>query len=78
MDRILGRGLLRDCHVAALLAMTKRLCVRVQGFFKVVEINHLLVLSLPKDGRRWFDKLTMSGKCVSVENRETWCAGTGR
>ena len=32
-----------------------------QGLFKVVEINHPLVLSLSKDGRRWFDKLTMSG-----------------
>ena len=32
-----------------------------EGFFKVVEINHPLVLSLSKDGRRWFDKLTMSG-----------------
>ena len=31
------------------------------GLFKVVEINHPLVLSLSKDGRRWFDKLTMSG-----------------
>ena len=32
-----------------------------QGLFKVVEINHPLILSLSKDGRRWFDKLTMSG-----------------
>ena len=32
-----------------------------QGLFKVVEINHPLVLSLSKDGCRWFDKLTMSG-----------------
>ena len=32
-----------------------------QGLSKVVGINHPLVLSLSKDGRRWFDKLTMSG-----------------
>ena len=32
-----------------------------QGLFKVAEINHPLVLSLSKDGRRWFDNLTMSG-----------------
>ena len=32
-----------------------------QGLFKVVEINHPLVPILSKDGRRWFDKLTMSG-----------------
>ena len=31
------------------------------GLFKVVEIKHPLVLILSKDGRRWFDKLTMSG-----------------
>ena len=61
MDGISGRGLLRDCHVAVFLAMTKWVRVRVQGTFKVVEIKHPLVLSLSKDGRRWFDKFTMSG-----------------
>ena len=35
--------------------------LRGQGLFKVAEINHPLVLSLSKDGRRWFDNLTMSG-----------------
>ena len=32
-----------------------------QGLFKVGGFNHPLVLSLSKDGRGWFDKLTMSG-----------------
>ena len=40
---------------------TERPCLRHQGLFKVMGINHPLVLSLSKDGRRWFDKLTMSG-----------------
>ena len=35
--------------------------VSTQGLFKVVKIKHPLVLSLLKDGLRWFDKLTMSG-----------------
>ena len=35
--------------------------LETQGLFQVVEINHPFVLSLSKDGRRWFDKLTMSG-----------------
>ena len=33
----------------------------LQSLFKVVEIHHPLILSLSKDGLRWFDKLTMSG-----------------
>ena len=33
----------------------------IRAFSKVVEINYPLVLSLSKDGCRWFDKLTMSG-----------------
>ena len=41
--------------------MAAFLCRWWQGLFKVVEINHPLVLSLSKDGGRWFDKLTMSG-----------------
>jgi hypothetical protein len=32
-----------------------------------VEINHPLVLSLSKDGRRWFDKLTMSGGRMTLK-----------
>ena len=43
------------------VAMTKWVRVRRQGLFRVVEINHLLVLSPSKDSCRWFDKLTMSG-----------------
>ena len=32
-----------------------------RAFSKLWEIKHPLVLSLSKDGRPWFDKLTMSG-----------------
>ena len=33
----------------------------LRAYSKLREIKHPLVLSLSKDGRRWFDKLTMSG-----------------
>ena len=41
--------------------VNRKTLIYVTGPFEVVEINHPLVLILSKDGRRWFDNLTMSG-----------------
>ena len=49
--------------------LTKWVRVTSQGLFKVVEINRPLVLSLSKDGCRWFDKLTMSGGRRTLKRR---------
>ena len=59
--------IMSDAQYTPTLGQRKSTRISHRGFFKLVEINHPLVLSLSKDGCRWFDKLTMSGGRRTLE-----------